>query len=151
MSSSRHAAAVAAALVWTAVAAAPASAASGIGLYGQAPLVCSAGIAAAPAAAATTPGAPLALGQLNEFCNDPDGFDVWIDYPASLSTASLIVDGQAEQLSADGTIVVSHASNPGQASLSLALSGQPTSGPIALTVRLVPTKATALALASIAP
>jgi hypothetical protein len=137
-----------AALALCLIAGGPASAATGLGLAGQAQLVCRAGIAPSAAAA---PGAQIALGQLNEFCNDPDGFDVWIDYPTSLSSASLIVDGKSQNLSKTGTIRVSHASRPGQASLSLALNGSRISGPISLTVRVVPIKATTLALASATP
>jgi hypothetical protein len=137
-----------AALALSLAASAPAFAETGIGLGGQAQLVCSAGMAGGASAAS---GAAVDLGQLTEFCNDPDGFDVWIDYPASLAGAVLVVDGRSLPLTSAGTVRVSHATQAAQASVTLALDGAPSSGPTSLTVRMAPAKATALALASIAP
>ena len=102
---------------------------------GQAPLVCSAGVSAAPTVGA---GASVSLGALVEFCNDPNGFDVWIDYPASLAHQRLTVDGRTIQLSDKGSVLVSHFSRPSQASLSLAISGPLAPGPVPLTIRMVP-------------
>ena len=116
-----------------------------LSLTGQAQLVCSAGIDGQAAASGQ---APISLGQLKEFCNDPDGYDVWIDYPASLVGDSLVIDGSSVPLTDEGTVRVSHAGGAGAAIHTLALDAPNAGGAISLTVRMDPVNAGAFSAAS---
>jgi hypothetical protein len=104
------------------------AAGNGLAFGGQAPLVC---------AASLTPstGGDAASGQLHEFCNDPNGFQVWVDYPAELASASLLVDGVAVPLSAAGSTRIDAATAPGQLTRSFVLQGGTGGG---VSVRIVP-------------
>lgn len=104
------------------------AAGDGLAFGGEAPLVC---------AASLTPSAgdPASLGQVREFCNDPNGFQVWVDYPAELANASLLVDGVAVTLSPAGTTRIDTAAAPGQLTRTLVLQGGAGGG---VTVRIVP-------------
>ncbi len=70
------------------------------GISGFVPVICRANVDAT--SVAPRPG-NVSLGALTEFCNSPNGYDVYADYSASLATASLIVDGTAVPLSATGS------------------------------------------------
>ena len=48
----------------------------------------------------------IALGQMNEFCNDPSGYSVFVDHAPNLDGAALIVDGERVALSATGTTLI---------------------------------------------
>jgi hypothetical protein len=122
----------------------PAAASTGIGMAGQAQLVCGAGVSGPTGAA--TGSSQVDLGSLNDFCNDPEGYQVFIDYPPSLDSATLIVNGTPVPLTSAGTVRVDSASQANQTSLSLALAGSTVTGPVPLTVRMVPTNASTYTL-----
>jgi hypothetical protein len=61
------------------------------------------------------------LGGLNEFCNSPNGYEVYVDYSPSLAAAALIVDGQKIPLSRDGSTRISKSNRAGIASRKIAL------------------------------
>ncbi|MBS0409103.1 MAG: hypothetical protein JSR86_04240 [Proteobacteria bacterium] len=104
------------------------AAGDGLAFGGEAPLVCAASLT--PSA-----GGDAGAGQLREFCNDPNGFQVWVDYPAELANASLLVDGVSIPLSAAGTTRIDAAAAPGQSTRTLLLQGAAGGG---FTVRIVP-------------
>lgn len=106
--------AIAAAGVALATTAGPATAAGGLALEGVTPLVC--------AASMTPPtGDPSAPLQVREFCNDPNGFEVWIDYPPSLANASIMIDGRTVQLGGTGSTLVDSSAVAASATKSLTL------------------------------
>ena len=78
------------------------SSASGyaVEISGVVPVICRAetDIAVIP----TGPG-EVSLGALKEFCNNPNGYEVYADYPPALAKASLSIDGHKVPLNASGT------------------------------------------------
>lgn len=105
---------------------------SGMTFGGEARLICSARLS--PGAPTTDAGA-RALGQVSEFCNDPKGFQVWVDYPESLANTQLMVDGVAVTLASGGATQIDQANAPGQATHTLTLQSDAAGD---VTVRIVP-------------
>ena len=81
-----------------------------IGISGFVPVVCRATVDAAMVPAQ---GGQVSLGSLNEFCNSPNGYEVYADYSADLAKASLLVDGQKVQLAKSGTTRVTKLNRAG--------------------------------------
>lgn len=81
-----------------------------IGISGFVPVVCRATVDAAMVPAQ---GGQVSLGSLNEFCNSPNGYEVYADYSADLAKASLLVDGQKVQLAKSGTTRVTKSNRAG--------------------------------------
>lgn len=54
-----------------------------------------------------TPARGLApLGTLREFCNNPNGYEVWLDHSPTLAGAAMVVDGKRVELSpGDATLL----------------------------------------------
>jgi len=69
-------------------------------ISGVVPVICRAetDIAVIP----TGPG-EVSLGALKEFCNNPNGYEVYADYAPALAKASLSIDGHKVPLNASGT------------------------------------------------
>ena len=91
-----------------------------IGLTGFVPVICRASVDAtviAPSAGT------VQLGALNEFCNSPNGYVVVANYSASLGKATLLVDGKAVPLGADGTTIVTQSNTAAISTHELALQG----------------------------
>lgn len=105
---------------------------SGMTFGGEAKVVCSAHLT--PGSAAADAGA-RALGQVSEFCNDPKGFQVWVDYPESLANAQLMVDGVAVTLTSGGATQIDQAATPGKVTHTLTLQSDAAGD---VTVRIVP-------------
>jgi hypothetical protein len=63
----------------------------------------------------------VALGQLDEFCNDGAGYQVWVDYSPNLAGDTLTVGGQQIVLDSSGTAMIDAASGPNIASKSVTL------------------------------
>ena len=63
----------------------------------------------------------VALGQLNEFCNDGAGYQVWVDYSPSLAGDTLSVGGQQIVLDSSGTAMIDSAAGPNIASKTVLL------------------------------
>lgn len=89
-----------------------------IGISGFVPVICRASVSAATVT--PTPG-KVSLGELNEFCNSPNGYRVHAQYSGSLATAKLIVDGRPVALEADGDSIISHSTRAAMDSRSLEL------------------------------
>jgi hypothetical protein len=89
-----------------------------IGITGFVPVICRASVGATSTPVA---GANINLGGLNEFCNSPNGYEVYADYSPALSTASLMVDGQKINLSKDGSTRISHSNRAAIANRSIEL------------------------------
>lgn len=63
----------------------------------------------------------VALGQLNEFCNDGAGYQVWVDYSPSLAGDTLTVGGQQIVLDSSGSALIDSASGPNVVSRAVSL------------------------------
>ena len=87
-------------------------------LRGYVPVICNAQVNAAQV---TPQAGQVELGQLSEFCNNANGYEVWIDYSPSLAGASLVVDGQTVNLTDAGSARISHLDHAAIASHDLAL------------------------------
>jgi hypothetical protein len=83
-------------------------------------------------------GAYISLGNLTEFCNNPGGYEVYVDHSAGLTGGSLSVSGETVELSAAGTTLVSRSRHAAVASRTLGLTAP--AGVVAgtLSFRIVP-------------
>jgi hypothetical protein len=109
-------------------------AAEGVALSGAAPVVCNADLGGAGQAQSGA----VALGSLAEFCNDPGGYEVWIDYPAELAGATLVLGSERLTLTSAGTARVSTVNSPQNRVRPASLEGaQPTQNLI-LSIRVSP-------------
>jgi hypothetical protein len=80
------------------------------------------------ATAVPTAGASVDLGGLKEFCNNPNGYEVYADYAPALASATLIVDGKKVNLSRDGSTRISQSNRAGIATRSISLDLSKTQG-----------------------
>lgn len=89
-----------------------------ISISGFVPVVCHASVGAnmVPSTNST-----VNLGGLTEFCNSPNGYEVFADYAPGLSAATLMVDGQKVNLSNGGSTRISKSNTAAIASRSLEL------------------------------
>jgi hypothetical protein len=89
-----------------------------LSISGFVPVICRATVGAnvVPSTNAT-----VSLGGLNEFCNSPNGYEVYADYAPNLAAATLLVDGQTVNLSRTGSTRVSKSNTAAIASRSLEL------------------------------
>lgn len=106
--------------------AATAAAPSGVTSYtlqisGYVPVICRAQL---PETATPAQSGQVSLGQLNEFCNNGSGFQVWVDYSPSLAGDTLDVDGKQIQLDGSGSVQIDAASGPAVASKAVILDAQ---------------------------
>lgn len=112
---------VAAGLMATSAGSAPAYSAKGgfsLHLRGFVPVICRASV---DATQVTPQEGVVDIGTMNEFCNSPNGYEVWADYSESLSEAAIVVDGESIDLSEAGTTRISASSHAGIARRTLAL------------------------------
>ena len=87
-------------------------------LGGYVAVTCRAQLSAtqAPAQAGQVP-----LGQMDEFCNNASGYEVWVDYSPSLAGDTIEVDGKSFVLDASGSTRIDASSAPAIASKTVAL------------------------------
>ena len=116
----------------SATAAAPAETASyTIGITGFVPVVCHASLDSSviPAQAGETP-----LGQLNEFCNSPGGYQLFVESSPELANSTLLVDGRAVPLSADGPTLIVTSDGPSIASRDVSLASNGAGGSLSFRI-----------------
>ena len=87
-------------------------------ITGFVPVICRATIDATivPGAAGETN-----LGELNEFCNSPNGYQVFVQGSPELANATLVVDGNSVALSGNGPTLVAASNGPAIETRSLSL------------------------------
>ena len=90
----------------------------GLGLAGVVPVICSATVSAGVATAG--PGR-TPIGRLNILCNDPAGYQVWVDYPPALAMGSVVLDGRQIPMSAAGKTLILASPTAGRAAYDLAI------------------------------
>lgn len=71
-----------------------------LGITGFVPVVCRASVDATSVPAAA---GEVSLGTLSEFCNSPNGYEIYADHSAALAGGSIVVAGQRVQLSETGS------------------------------------------------
>lgn len=106
-----------------------------IGVSGFVPVMCRATV---QANVVTAKDGYAELGQLTEFCNSPRGYAVYAEHSAELEDVSLIVDGKAVPLHADGSTLISQSSEAAITRRTLALSTPADSSTGTITFRIVP-------------
>jgi len=123
-----------------AMAGAPAIASEGagqyrIGLSGQVPVLCRVSIDAA-----LVPAGPgrVSLGTMKEFCNNPHGYQVVLEYAPMAGDAVLIVDGRRIALDSSGFAIVARSPGAAVVERQVELQLPPAGGPPALTFRIEP-------------
>lgn len=79
-----------------------------IGISGTVPVICHASV---DANMVTPAQGEVRVGSLREFCNNPNGYEVYADFSPSLAKAKLRVDGKTVNLSATGTVRVSRSNS----------------------------------------
>jgi hypothetical protein len=89
-----------------------------IELRGYVPVICNANVNASQVSVQSS---QVEIGQLSEFCNNANGYEVWVDYTPSLAGSTLLVDGQSVDLTEAGTARITHVDHAGIASHDLAL------------------------------
>lgn len=80
-----------------------------IGIRGLVPVICRATF---DAKIITRTAGKVRIGSLNEFCNSPNGYEVYADFSQTLAQATLLVDGNKIKLSSAGTALVSRSNRP---------------------------------------
>ncbi len=89
-----------------------------IGISGFVPVVCKASVDAAMVPAQ---GGQVSLGSLNEFCNSPNGYEVYADYSPDMAKASLLIDGKKVPLGKAGSTQVTKSNRAGIAAHAVSL------------------------------
>jgi hypothetical protein len=120
-------------LLWDPRAIAGSIATATLGLRGHVAIICHVSLATPLGPA---PMGQSSIGQLVEFCNDPNGYQVWADYPPGLAAASLMVDGRVVPLSADGTTQIDSSTTAAVGVRNLTID-QPDGAPGGFTLRVV--------------
>ena len=70
------------------------------------------------------------LGQMNEFCNNANGYRIFVDHASDASGAALIIDGQRVELSAQGSTVIYQSNTAAKRSHRISLDVTQHKGPI---------------------
>jgi hypothetical protein len=78
------------------------------------------------------------LGTLTEFCNNPTGYQVFIDHSPELTNARLVVDGAEIALAREGSTLISASPHAASKTHSVALRGADENVSGTLSVRIVP-------------
>lgn len=71
-----------------------------LGITGFVPVICRASVDATSVPAVA---GEVSLGTLSEFCNSPNGYEIYADHSAALAGGSIVVGGQKVQLSETGS------------------------------------------------
>lgn len=80
-----------------------------IGIVGHVPVTCRASLQAnvVPSNRGAVP-----LGHLQEFCNSPNGYQIFVDSSPELANATLVIGGRKVALSSSGSTLVSASTGP---------------------------------------
>lgn len=85
------------------------SASYSIGITGHVPVQCRASL---DATVVPTNRGAMPLGHLREFCNSPNGYQIFVDSSPELANATLTIGGRKVALSSSGSTLVSFSSGP---------------------------------------
>lgn len=65
--------------------------------------------------------AAASLGTLNEFCNSPNGYQIYVDHSPELANSRLVVNGQQVRLNDNGSTLIVQSDTPARRSRNLVL------------------------------
>lgn len=80
-----------------------------IGITGYVPVICRAELSTSVVPAN---GGATSLGNLQQFCNSPNGYQIFVDSSPELANATLTVGGHAVTLSGSGSTLVASSEGP---------------------------------------
>lgn len=103
-------------------------------ITGHVPVICNATL---DASVVPMTGDQVSLGQLNEFCNSPNGYQVFVDASPELADASLVIDGKFVDIADEGSTLISTSSHADIASRNVALNLPESADAGTLSVRIV--------------
>jgi hypothetical protein len=103
-------------------------------ITGYVPVICNATL---DASIVPVNGGQVSLGQLNEFCNSPNGYNVYVDASPTLADASLVIDGTVVDIADEGSTLISSSTHADIASRNVALNLPETADAGTLSVRIV--------------
>ena len=106
-----------------------------ISITGYVPVVCN---VQTGATAVPLSGSDVNLGSVNEFCNDPNGYQVWIDYAPGVTSASVSVDGTQIPLASSGSTMISQSATAARHVRQLSLSTGGDTRLSSISMRIVP-------------
>lgn len=75
-----------------------------IRITGYVPVICHATL---DATAVPVASGEVSLGMLNEFCNSPNGYQVFVESSPELADASIVIDGKTVELGDEGATLIS--------------------------------------------
>jgi hypothetical protein len=102
-----------------------------IGIVGYVPVVCRAEFSAS--VVPTNPGATH-LGHLEQFCNSPNGYQIFVDSSPELANATLMVGGRKVTLSGSGSTLVTASQGPAITSDNVVLQSHGASGSLSFRI-----------------
>ncbi len=89
-----------------------------LGIRGFVPVICRASVDARQ----VTPARGRApLGTLREFCNNPNGYEVWLDHSPGLAGAAMVVDGRRVEFSPGSATLLTRSDHAAVARKDLAM------------------------------
>ena len=97
---------------------APGSSSYSIGITGFVPVICRASV---DTTVVSNNAGSNNLGNLNEFCNSPNGYQVFVEASPELANATIVIDGNSVPLAANGPTLISSSSGPSIVSHQLVL------------------------------
>lgn len=106
-----------------------------LGISGEVPVICRVSLDGAVLSAAE---GRVSLGVMKEFCNNPTGYRVVMEYPATLKSAKLFIDGREFLLDGTGQLTVARSPGAAVAEHKVELALSQNVGPSALAFRIEP-------------
>lgn len=106
-----------------------------IDITGYVPVVCNVQTSASTVPLGST---TVDLGSVSEFCNDPNGYQVWIDYAPGVNDASVTVDGNQIQLASTGSTMISQSNTAARYVRQVSLNTGGDSRLTSVSMRIVP-------------
>lgn len=107
------------------------SASYSIGITGYVPVICRAEFNSS--VVPTNPGA-TSLGHLQQFCNSPNGYQIFVDSSPELANATLMVGGRKVTLSGSGSTLVTASQGPAITSDNVVLQSHGASGSLSFRI-----------------
>jgi hypothetical protein len=105
-----------------------------IGITGFVPVICRASVDETIVRGAA---GKTSLGNLNEFCNSPNGYQVFVEGSPELANATIVVDGNRVPLAATGPTLISSSNGPSIVSHRLVLQTPSGNAGGSLSIRVV--------------
>jgi len=106
-----------------------------IGIVGEVPVICRVSL---DTTVLSDVDGRVSLGTMKEFCNNPTGYRVVLEYPAAMESAKLIIDGRELALDGSGLVAVTRSAGAAVAEHKVELDLNHKVGSGALALRIEP-------------